>query len=47
MKQLPIVYDLIIGLPSIRKWNLIKLIPSVFLEENKLSIGDSVGRYHQ
>ena len=40
-KLLPIDYDIIIGLPSIRKWNLIKLIPSVFLDENKLSIGDS------
>ena len=37
-KLLPIDYDLIIGLPSIRKWQLIKTIPSIFIEENKVPI---------
>jgi hypothetical protein len=35
-KLLPIDYDLIIGLPSIRKWQLIKSIPSIFIEEKKI-----------
>jgi hypothetical protein len=42
-KLLPIDYDLIIGLPSIRGWELIKHIPSIFLEQNKLPIGNSAG----
>ena len=37
-KLLPIDYDLIIGLPSIRSWQLIKTIPSIFIEENKVPI---------
>jgi hypothetical protein len=37
-------YDLIVGLPSIRKMQLIKLIPSVFLDEKKVSIVDSAPR---
>ena len=37
-KLLPIDYDLIIGLPSIRRWQLIKTIPSIFIEENKVPI---------
>jgi len=40
-KLLPIDYDLIIGLPSIRKLALIKHLPSLFLDENTPSIGDS------
>jgi hypothetical protein len=43
-KLLPIDYDLILGLPSIRKLELIKHLPSLFLNENKPSIGDSGGR---
>jgi hypothetical protein len=42
-KLLPIDYDLIVGLPSIRKLELIKHLPSLFLNENKPSIGDSGG----
>jgi len=42
-KLLPIDYDLIIGLPSIRKWRLIETIPSIFLEESKSLMGDSAG----
>jgi len=42
-KLLPIDYDLIIGLPSIRKLALIKHLPSLFLDENTPSIGDSGG----
>ena len=34
-KLLPIDYDLIVGLPSIRKLELIKHLPSLFLNENK------------
>ena len=37
-------YDLIVGLPSIRKMKLIQLIPSVFLDEKKVSIVDSAPR---
>ena len=37
----PITYDLILGLPSIRKLKLIQLIPSIFLEEKKVSMVDS------
>ena len=40
-KLLPIDYDLIVGLPSIRKLELIKHLPSLFLEEKTPSIGDS------
>jgi hypothetical protein len=40
-KLLPIDYDLIVGLPSIRKLELIKHLPSLFLEENIPSIDDS------
>ena len=36
-------YDLIVGLPSIRELELIKHLPSLFLNENKPSIGDSGG----
>ena len=43
-KLLPIDYDLIVGLPSIRELELIKHLPSLFLNENKPSIGDSGGR---
>jgi hypothetical protein len=42
-KLLPIDFDLIVGLPSIRKLELIKHLPSLFLNENKPSIGDSGG----
>jgi len=39
-KLSPIDFDLIVGLPSIRKLELIKHLPSLFLNENKPSIGD-------
>ena len=44
-KLLPSVnYDLIVGLPSIRKMQLIQLIPSIFLDEKNVSIVDSAPR---